>query len=249
MSDSAFVFLYHAVSWFFIPWPTVCEWQCIWFYLQCSLIALHHITNRQWVTVHSLFFTMQSHCIASYDQQGVSDSSFVYVCHAVYHVVPHPMTKSTIMWVTLHLFFFTMQSHCISSHGQQQVSDSVLVLLCHAISLHSIPWPIGCEWQCISFSLPCNLIGFHPMTNRLWVIPHFICYHMVWLEFIPWPTGCGWQWIFSLPCNLIGSICDQQQVSDSAFIFFTTWSHCILSTESQQYHSFPNAQWSMINRK
>ena len=161
VSDTAFVFLYHAVSLHFIPWPTVCEWHCICFSLPCSLISFHPMTNSMWVTLDLFFFAMQSHCMTNRE------------------------------WVTLHLFVFTMHSHGISSHDQQLVSDTAFVFIYHAVSLHvipcpigsewhcicfslpsslialhSIPWPTGCEWHYICFSLPCILITFHPMTNR-----------------------------------------------------------------------------------
>ena len=231
VSDTGFVFLYHAVSLYFISWPIGSEWHWICFSLPCSLIAFHPMTNREWVTLDWFFFTMQSHCISSHDQQDVSDTAFV---------------------------FFTMQSHCISSHDQQDVSDTAFVVLYHAVSLHFIPWPTESEWHCICFSLPCSLIAFHPMTNRMWVTLHLfflpcslIAFHpmtnRMWvtlhllfftMHFIPWPTVCEWHWIcFSLPCSLIAfhPMTNREWVTLPLF-FFTMQSHCI-SSHDQQYVS------------
>ena len=91
VSDTAFDFLYHAVSLHFIPWPTGSEWHCICFSLPCSLIAFHPMTKRMWVTLHLFFFTMQTHCISSHDQQPVSDTGFVSLYHAVsLHFISRP---------------------------------------------------------------------------------------------------------------------------------------------------------------
>ena len=203
----------------FIPWPTVCEWHWIWFSLPSSRIAFHPMTNREWVTLYLFFFTIQSHCISSHDQQYVSDTSFGFLYHAVsFHFIPRPIGSewhcicsylpcsliafhlmTNRMWVTLHLFFFTMQSHSISSHDQQGVSDAAFFFLYHAISLHYIPWPTGSEWLSIVFIYH---VAFHPTNNRLWVTPHFILYHV---DFIWWPTGCEQHWIilFTMQCHCI----------------------------------------------
>ena len=168
VSDTAFVFLDHPVSLHLIPWPTVCEWHCIWFF----------------------FLTIQSHCISSHDQQGVSDTVFVFLDHPVslWHFIPwptvcewhcicfsllsslivafHPMTNRE--WVTLHLFFLITQSHCISSHNQKVVSHTTF------------------------YVLPCFTIAFHPMANRVWVYTAFYSSSCSLIAFYSWPTASEW---------------------------------------------------------
>jgi len=92
--------LYNAVSLHFTPQPTECEWHSICFLYHA--FPKSHITNRLWVTLHCLpcsliafipwptgskwhcivFFSMQSHCIFSHDQQYVSYTAF-HLYHAV----------------------------------------------------------------------------------------------------------------------------------------------------------------------
>ena len=101
----------------------------------------------------------------------------------------HPITNRK--WVTL-LWLSDVHSHHISSCGQQFVSP--YSGLCQVVSSHLFLWPTACEWQggtemtffwavalhcflwltgskqhCSDF-LPSNLIIFHSMTNRWWVM-------------------------------------------------------------------------------
>jgi len=129
------LFYYHEVSLHFIPWPTECGWHCFF------------------------FFTMQSHCISSYDQQQVSDTAFYSLPSSL---IDEQQYVSDTAFISI-----TMHSDCISSHDQQEVSDTAFSLLpCslialhlitnrmwvillffyyHAVSLHFIPWLTGCE--------------------------------------------------------------------------------------------------------
>ena len=236
VSDTAFVFLDHPVSLHFIPWPTVCEWQCICFFWPSSLIAYHLLTNSLWVILHLFFLTIQSHCISSHDQQYVSDTAFGFFFWPSSLIASHPMTNRE--WVTLYLFFLTIQSHCgISSHDQQYVSDTAFVFLYYPVSLwHFIPWPTGSELHCICFSWSLSLIAFHPTTKRLWVIPHFMFYHVSQLHFIPWPTGSEWHCIcFSWPSSLIASHPMTNSLWVTLHLFLLTiQSHCGISSHDQQ---------------
>ena len=213
VSDTAIVFLYHAISLYFIPWPTVCKWHCTYSSVSCSLITFHPMTNRGSVTMHLFFFTMQSNGI---DQQYVSDTVFVFLYHAAsLHFIPWP---TVCKW---HYICFSPPCS-ISSYYQQ----SVRFFLCHAVWLHFIPWPTGSEWYCICFLY--HAISLHSMTNRMWVTVHLFFFTMQ-SHGISSHEQQVVRLFFSLPCSLICISSDDhwQRVSDHAFVFLTMQSHSI----------------------
>ncbi len=128
------------------PWPTACEWHCIFCWICWS--QSHHIfpydqqrvsdIAHLWkaVTVLSLWPTgsewhwwliweRQSHQIFSHDQQLVSDIAYI---------------------------FCERQSHCIFSYDQQRVSGIVTMdILLKAVSSHCFLWQIACELRHCTF--------------------------------------------------------------------------------------------------
>ncbi len=179
------------------------------------------MTNSLWVTL-LCFFTLQSHCISSYDQQYVSDTAFFLHPAVSLHFILWPAAGE---WH--YIFVFNMQSHCISSYDQQQVSDTAFLFF--TMQSH---WTSCHDQQRVSDTLPCSLIGPHPVTNSKWVTH----YHAVLLDFIPWPTACEWHCFFSITMksHCISSH-DQQNVGDTAFFSLP----CSLIA----FHPMTNSKW------
>ena len=194
-------------------------------FVKGSLIASFPMTNSLWVTLHILwkavslhlflwptasewhytFCERQSHCIFSYDQQGVSD-----IAHFVKGslIASCPMTNS--LWVTLHILW-------------------------KAVSLHLFLWPTASEWHCkfcerqshcifsydqqlvsdIAHFVKGSLIASFPMTHSEWVTLH-ILWKAVSLHLLLWPTGSEWHCSSCERQSHCIFCYDQQQVSDIA---------------------------------
>ena len=175
-----YLFARHSHQSCFIPWPTVCEWDCF-IYLPDTLI--NHVS--------------------SHDQQQVSETA-LFICQTLSSIMSHLMTNRE--WVRLLYFFARSHQSClhpwptggkwdcfislpsilinhILSHDQQYVSETAL-FLCHALSS----------------------IMSHPMTNREWVrlLYFFARSHQSCL--LPWPTGSEWDCFISFPSTLINHV-------------------------------------------
>ncbi len=191
------------------------------------------MTNRKWVTLH--FFTIESHCISSHDQQAVSDTAFFFfmlitwptVCewHCIFffttqshYISSHVQTGSVWSFV----FFFTIQSHCISSYDQQIVSDT-------------------------SPPLSHSLIAFHPVANRKWVTaffftmqPHSVT-NSVWvilhLLFLTTISSHGQHTIHSMSVMLFLSLLGCISKPDAQWSTGSKWS-CTYLCLKPSYHNF-----------
>ena len=213
--------------------------------VKCSLITSFPITNRMWVTLHSLwkavtshislsptgcewhctFCERQPHHIFSYDQQQVSE-----IAHFVKGslITSFPITNR--MWVTLHTLWKLVLSH-------------------------PFLWPTVCEWNCsfcvcqshhivpydqqlvsdIRHFVKVTLVISFPMTNSLWVTLHIlwkavitsfllatrecVTLHILWKAIITsflWPIVCEWYCTF---CERQSHSYDQQPVSDIAILW------------------------------
>ena len=155
----------HVASSHFILWPTACECHCPLFLL-FSLITIHAITNRKWVTlpffyhaISSLFCLLWqtacewhhpfSHCHVFSSHFTLWPTACEWHCHFFLSFITHPMTLNS-MWVTLSPFF---------SHALATSSDI-------------IPWPTVCEWHC--HFLYCSIWSDLIMTNSKCVTLHYM---------------------------------------------------------------------------
>ena len=132
VSDTSFLSLLH-----FISWPTVCEGHYL-FYLLCSLITFHPMTNRKCV-IHSFLY----HAMSLYFIHSMANREWVTL-HFSFTIQSdpfHPMMNRK--WVSLHVFF-TIESNCFSN--RKWVALHFFSSWCSLTLLQ-----IACEWYCIWF--------------------------------------------------------------------------------------------------
>ena len=162
------------------PWPTGCEWHCIF----VLLITSHHMPTGcfnqecEWLCIQVVSFSRTVPC---HDQQMVSDTAvFILPGHLT---MSHAMTNrgqvtciflfpgrliislvvTNSMWVTFS--FFLCQQSLIMSYLWPSVGEwHCICFFCQAVSLCLIPWSTGGEWQPFLFARQ-----FHhviPWTNK-----------------------------------------------------------------------------------
>ena len=185
-----------------------------------SLITSFPATNREWVTLHTLweaiwshhflwptasvwhcvFCERQSHHIFSYDKQLVSD-----IAHSVKGslITSFPMTNSK--WVTLHILWKAVSSHLFLWPTESELhwtfcpitpvpmtnSEWVtLHILWNAVSSHYFLWPTESEWYC-TFCIEGSLDHiFFYDQQQVSDIAHFVSTSLI--TFFLWLTGCEW---------------------------------------------------------
>ena len=178
--------LWKAVSLHLFLWPTVCEWHCTF----CERQSKSHCIfsyDQQGVSWHCTFCERHSHCIFSYDQQQVSD-----IAHFVKGslIASFPMTNSK--WVTLHIVWKVV-SLCMFSYDQQRVSDIGHFVKSSLIA--SFPMT-NREWVDIAHFVKGSLIASFPMINSMWVTLNILWKAVTSLHVFLWPTGSEWHCTF-----------------------------------------------------
>ena len=170
--------------------------------VKCSLITSFPITNRMWVTLHSLwkavtshislsptgcewhctFCERQPHHIFSYDQQQVSE-----IAHFVKGslITSFPITNR--MWVTLHTLWKLVLSHPFLWPTVCEWNCSFCVCQSH----HIVPYDQQLVSDIVTHFVNGILIPFFPITNRMWVTLHTLwkrvsSQHFLWLTASQW---------------------------------------------------------------
>ena len=247
-------FLCHAVSMYFIWWPTESKWYGI-FSLPCSLITLFcPMTNRKWATLH----------FSLYHAVSLDPITWPTVCewHCIFSL---PVSLLFISWPTESEWqcIFSLPLHFI--HGQQKVSDTNFSFI---IVFHPTMANTESEWHYI-LSLPCSLssvtnswwatLHSFPMQSHcisscgsLWVTLHSFSLLCSLITFHPWLTGSEWHCI-CFSCSLIAFhlMANREWVTLLSSLHFIPWPtvgewHCFFSFPCHNLialHLMTNRKW------